>query len=129
MAVERIGNGKIVPIELLRQQRAEAAGGKKSAQEAGRGRETASPASGRTTDSDRTRLMAEVKSDLDELPDVRRDKVIEAKLRISSGYYDRAEIRKQILQSVLGSILGPGPSAVEPGKNGTDEGSSAPESQ
>lgn len=133
MAVEGIGAGKVVPIELLRQQRAEAAREKVTAAPQ-RPAASQKPAAGEREDQarrareprarvdsgnaartrepsapvDRAGLMAEIKSDLEELPDVRKDKVIEAKLRISTGYYDRPEVKKRILQSFLGSILGGG---------------------
>ncbi len=54
---------------------------------------------------EREQLLARLRDDIDKLPDVRSDKVIEAKLRISSGYYDSDEVRREILRSILESII------------------------
>ncbi|MEZ4654645.1 MAG: hypothetical protein R3E12_13945 [Candidatus Eisenbacteria bacterium] len=43
-----------------------------------------------------------------DLPDVRIDKVIEAKMRISRGYYDSDKIRLDILEAMLGEERGTG---------------------
>lgn len=56
---------------------------------------------------DRERLLARLRADLEKLPEVRSDKVIEAKQRISSGYYDNDAVRREILRSILESIIPP----------------------
>ncbi len=55
----------------------------------------------------RKELLARLRADIEKLPDVRPDRVIEAKLRISSGYYDNDEVRREILRSILESIIPP----------------------
>ena len=130
MAVEGIGRGNIVPIELLRRRHA--------ARETGRGDgpprppgagagSGANPATGDAAEAaaaraearprsaeERARLVDRFKSETADLPDVRRDKVIEAKLRISTGYYNRDEVRREVLRSVLANLLPPPPAAGAP---------------
>jgi hypothetical protein len=110
MALEGIGRDKIVSIEQLRQLRAaEAQKGK--ARPAGPAAEETqdaaapAPSEVRPSAEERDRIMRELKADMEELPDVRRDKVIEAKLRISTGYYNSDEIRREVLRSFLSSLL------------------------
>jgi hypothetical protein len=125
MAVEGIGRGQIVPIELLRLRAAaqEQADGKTSRAPGSGGGDEAKPARGDAAETlraaeaqraaearphsaeERARLVDRFKSDTADLPDVRRDKVIEAKLRISTGYYNRDEVRREVLRSVLANLL------------------------
>jgi hypothetical protein len=107
MGVEGLGsNRNIIPIETLRANRA------KSREQTARTADSTSQAQ-ESEAYDRDRLADELKSKLAELPDVRQDKVIEAKLRISSHYYDKEEVRREILRSVLQSLL-PKKSSPEP---------------
>jgi len=129
MGVEGIGGGKIVPIEWLRAlDGAKKPGGSRDARpndgaapvaaasgvrsispgESALDREASvTPPAAAASDDSRTReeLIEEVKADLEALPDVRREKVIEARLRISRGYYDREDVRREILRSVLADLL------------------------
>lgn len=121
MGVEAIGRGKIVPIEWLRKVHED-----RSAQAKGKVQEPAPPASPDPVEDaspdpllslspeDRLRILAEFKSELSDPPDVRPDKVIEAKLRISTGYYNRDEIRREVLRSLLESMGVP----ATPGEEG-----------
>jgi len=107
MAVEGIGEGKIVPIEVLRQRRAPRAGGAApgAGPESAEGAERPDRAGKTLSAGERRALMAELRAEMKDLPEVRRDKVIEAKLRISTGYYNREEVRREILRSLVSSFL------------------------
>jgi hypothetical protein len=110
MGIEGVGNGKVIPIEWLRALRCAAPADAPSPGRSGgaadstglREEETAADSVG-----GRERLAAELARELEKLPDVRREKVLEAKLRISTGYYDREDVRREILRSLLASILPP----------------------
>jgi hypothetical protein len=126
MAVEGVGRGNIVPIEALRLQHAarerEKAALRTPGVEAGDG---ANPVDGDAAEAkraaearprsaeERARLVDRFKSETADLPEVRRDKVIEAKVRISTGYYNRDEVRREVLRSVLANLLPP-PSSAGP---------------
>jgi len=133
MAVENVGRGNIVPIETLRLKRvarerdeaaalrtphAEAVDGVKPVNgdmtdvQRAAGAQGASEARPRSAE-DRARLVDRFKSETADLPEVRRDKVIEAKVRISTGYYNSDEVRREVLRSVLANILPP-PSSANP---------------
>jgi hypothetical protein len=136
MAVEGIGRGNVIPIETLR--RMHEARGKGDAApprpsgvdgEAGASRPPEEGSAvqradegGRLvearpqTEDERARLIDRYKSETADLPEVRRDKVIEAKLRISTGYYNRDEVRREVLHSVLANLLPP-PAENAPGKS------------
>lgn len=134
MAVERIGRSNIVPIELLRRLHAargqgQAAASRASGADVGDGTNPvagdaadvqraadAAPAAevGPQSAEERERLLDSFKSETADLPDVRRDKVIEAKIRISTGYYNRDEVRREVLRSVLANLLPTRPSASSP---------------
>ena len=128
MAVKSAGRGKIVPIETLRLKRAAREQSEEAALRAldpGMGND-ANPVDGHATGDppavearprsaeERARLVDRFKSETAELPEVRRDKVIEAKVRISTGYYDRDEIRREVVHSVLENLVSPPPSADPP---------------
>ena len=51
--------------------------------------------------NERAELLREMRAELAELPDIRADKVIEAKLRISSGHYDREEWKQDLAKLLL----------------------------
>jgi hypothetical protein len=131
MAVENVGRGNIVPIETLRlnrlaRERDETAAVRTNRAEAVDG---VNPVNGDVTEAqraagarraaearprsaeDRARLVDRFKSETADLPEVRRDKVIEAKVRISTGYYNNDEVRRQVLRSVLANLLPPSSSA------------------
>jgi hypothetical protein len=125
---------KVVSIEELRRLRRERAGGEDTtvagnavpeanADDPGprgaapaKGSRNAGPAKGsrdaRTTREvesaadERARLMAEMREALDDLPDVRMDKVIEARQRIATGFYDKDRVRLDILTALLGEESG-----------------------
>lgn len=59
----------------------------------------------RSTRLDRERLRAEFASWCESAPSVRPDKVIEAKLRISRGEYDREEVLVKAMRSLLRELL------------------------
>jgi hypothetical protein len=109
MGIEGIGGGKIIDIKEL-QGRGQARGAARSrasertGEVSNDGKSAAGPAKAPTGD-ERARLLAAAKDSLNELPAVREDKVIEAKLRISTGYYDNETVRKEVLRSLLASIL------------------------
>jgi hypothetical protein len=116
MSLEGIGRGKIVPIEWLqRVHRADEERTAKAETKASRSvpaepvapntvEKAADEASSLSRVEERDRLMADLKAELSNLPDVRKDKVIEAKLRISTGYYNQEEVRRQILRSLLDTL-------------------------
>ena len=131
MAVEGVGRGNIIPIETLRLQHAArerdaAAASLTTGSGAGDG---ASPIQGdaavaqgtaearRAVEArprsaeEQARLVDRFKSETADLPEVRRDKVIEAKVRISTGYYNSDEVRREVLRSVLANLLPPSSSA------------------
>ncbi len=134
MTVEGVGRGNVVPIELLRRNRAQreqrqaAAGPAADGQAGDDSGSAAANASGldRTADVphpdatapspalERARLLDRYRAETAGLPDVRRDKVIEAKLRISTGYYNRDDIRREVLRSVLEQLLPAQPPAEGP---------------
>jgi hypothetical protein len=105
MAIEGIGKEKIVSIETLRQLRAT-----RAAREA----EKTFPAASNQA------------AGPEDAAAVRRDKVLEAKQRITSGYYDRPEVRREILRSFLSSMLPP-PSGDTKPEQGADPGGTQPE--
>ena len=134
MAVEGVGRGNVVPIETLRlkhaaRERDGAAGMRppgvsvgdganpvnREAAEAQRGSE-ARPRSA----EERSRLVDRFKAETADLPEVRRDKVIEAKVRISTGYYNRDEVRREVLRSILANLL-PHPSSASPPREAPTE--------
>lgn len=114
------GRSKIVPIESLRRR-----------DEAGRaGEAPAVPPP--TAEPSRERLLEQWKAALADLPEVRREKVIDAKIRISTGYYESDEVRLQILESMLGAMRLEGESGsagARPEKHPkpTDRGPGSPE--
>ena len=59
------------------------------------------------SESERDRLLEELRSELGDLPDVRLDKVIEARSKIARGYYDSERIRLDILGAMLEEERGP----------------------
>lgn len=75
--------------------------------------------------NDRAELLREMRAELAELPDVRADKVIEAKLRISSGHYDREESKLDLAKLLFRAMRrSPAPypmgtTAVSPPEPGT----------
>ena len=107
MGVEGVERGKIIPIEWLRALQSSKP-------------QDAKPAVTGADATDKASLLAEAKQGLEELPDVRQEKIDEAKLRISTGYYDRPEVKKEILRSVLQNLL---PAPREP--EDPDAGSNA----
>jgi len=112
MGLDGVGRGKIIPIEWLRT----LAQGKTAGPTASSGQTppgAADPAAP-TAPADDPALLSEIKQGLADLPDVRQEKVDEAKLRISSGYYNRPEIRKEILRSVLQDFLPQTPDQEDP---------------
>ncbi len=128
MAVEGVGRGNIVPIETLRLQHAarerdEAAALRTPGAGVGNGAnlvngdaaeaQRAAEARPRSAE-ERARLVDRFKSETADLPEVRRDKVIEAKVRISTGYYNRDEVRREVLRSVLANLLPPQSSTGPP---------------
>jgi hypothetical protein len=58
---------------------------------------------------ERARLMTELREALDDLPDVRMDKVIEARQRIATGYYDKDRVRLDILTALIDEESGHDP--------------------
>lgn len=151
MAVEGVGRGNIVPIETLRlnrvaRERDEAAalrtpragvgdganpvnGDVAEAQRAAEaqrsaGAQGAAEARPRSAE-DRARLIDRFKSETADLPEVRRDKVIEAKVRISTGYYNRDEVRREVLRSILSNLLPP-PSSAGPPRDAPPEAPGEP---
>jgi hypothetical protein len=105
MAIEGLGKEKIVPIETLRQLRAT-----RAAREA---EKTSSASSSQAAGPEDPAA-------------VRRDKVLEAKQRITSGYYDRPEVRREILRSLLSSMLPPASGETKP-EQGAESGGTQPE--
>lgn len=57
---------------------------------------------------ERSALLEQYEQETRGLPDVRSDKVIEAKLRLSTGYYDSENVRREILRAVLADLLARG---------------------
>ena len=90
--VEGVERGKIIPIEWLRALQSSKP-------------QDAKPAVTGADATDKASLLEEAKQELNELPDVRQEKIDEAKLRISTGYYDSPEVKKEILRSVLQNFL------------------------
>jgi hypothetical protein len=143
MGIDRVGSGKIVSIEVLRRLAAGASGSSRAS-----GEKPAVPPlldesqqenllrrldeglrdASRLGSQERERLLARLRADLEELPDVREDKVIEAKLRISSGYYNSDTVRREILRSVLESILPSRKEDPPAGATGDPRTGPAPES-
>jgi len=80
MAVEKTGRPKIVSIESLR--------AKADAKEAARAPRADSP-----------EPLASPES---ETPEIRSEKVLEARRRLSEGFYDRPEVRLDTLRALLG---------------------------
>jgi hypothetical protein len=127
MAVESAGRGNIIPIETLRLKRAARERSEEAALRAldpgmanganpenGHAAEDQPAAEARPRSAEeRARLVDRFKSETADLPEVRRDKVIEAKVRISTGYYNRDEIRREVLHSVLANLVSP-PSMANP---------------
>ena len=112
MAIDGVRPDKIVSIEQLRRQRRPASStGRREA-------EAADPKP--LTPEDRNRLLMDLKAEWDGLPEVRDDKVIEAKLRISTGFYDQEEIRRRILRSVLDSLRRAEPGSAPSDPTGAD---------
>ncbi len=107
MAIEGIGRLKIVPIDELRARRE--TGQSATSPPADKAPASDQPTLAGLSESDRDRLLKALKAGLDALPDVRCEKIIEAKLRISSGYYERDDIRREVLRSLLASLLPPTP--------------------
>lgn len=112
MAVQGVGGGKIVSIDSLRarqkaraaqvDERAQAASASESPSDGAQVPDESvslSPAAHRARDEQR--LREEAKRLLDSLPEIRRDKVIEAKLRISTGHYGREEILAETMRRIL----------------------------
>jgi hypothetical protein len=140
MAVDGIGRSKIIAIEQLRrmhaaraQEEASAPGAKRAGAADSTGPGTGEAAAAHRaaearpqTEQEKARLVDQFKSETADLPDVRRDKVIEAKLRISSGYYNRDEIRKEILRSVLANIAPPPPEPTAGAESASGKGEAGP---
>jgi hypothetical protein len=141
MAVEGIGRDNVVPIETLRRLHAERvqaeassrrpspvngadenAAAARDAEEARRAAE-ARPRSA----EEQARLVDRFKSETADLPEVRRDKVIEAKLRISTGYYNRDDVRREVLRSVLTNLLPSSPTVQKADEATSTTGTPAPE--
>ncbi len=121
MSVDGIGREKIVSIEMLRRLRAAAAApDANGSATAGSSRAEGVPRGGGPLSAqERRRLLTQFKSETAELPEVRSEKVIAAKLRLSTGYYNRPEVRRELLRSVLADLLPPphgAPPAPGPGK-------------
>jgi hypothetical protein len=128
MAIDSVGREKIVPIETLRRLRAARELGEEAAKRAlGPGIPSdADPANGHEAEDrpgaearprnaeERARLFDRFKSETADLPEIRRDKVIEAKVRISTGYYNRDEVRRDVLHSILANLVSSPPSADPP---------------
>jgi hypothetical protein len=145
MAIEGVGRGNIVPIEALRlkhaaRERGEAAAlrtpgadvtdganpVKGDATEAKRAAEAQRATEARPRNAqERARLVDRFKSETADLPEVRRDKVIEAKVRISTGYYNRDEVRREVLRSILSNLLPP-PSSAGPPRDAPPEAPGEP---
>jgi hypothetical protein len=119
MGVEGIGSRKIVSIEELRAWRAarardalqHAPGEGGPAPEDGGEAADAAPVD---PGAERARLLEEFRRATEHLPEVRREKVIEARLRVSTGYYDREDVRRAILRAVLRDLL---PRGAAPGND------------
>ncbi len=106
MSVPLVGGGKIVSIETLRQKALKRGQGASDAAKPTDREPEAPPATLELSplaqaELERDQSIARVRSDLAELPDVRSEKVIEARLRLSTGYYDKPEIRARIALSFL----------------------------
>lgn len=124
MGVNQVGNGKIVSIDTLRSraaaQRRLAEAGRESAQPHGPDAEsqgahdTLQLSDQAKALLDREQMMAGLRSELKDLPDVRVDKVIEARLRLTSGYYDRPEVKEEIARAFLSDFRPPKDAPVEP---------------
>jgi hypothetical protein len=125
MALEGIGRGNVVSIELLRRLHAaqdlEKAANPRTPPTEAAGTEPSAGLGVRSAE-ERTRLLDTFKSETAGLPDVRRDKVIEAKVRISTGYYNRDEIRREVLRSVLANLLPSRPASEATATPPGDEG-------
>jgi hypothetical protein len=61
------------------------------------------------SESERNEILDELRSELGDLPDVRLEKVIEARSRIARGYYDSERVRLDILGAMLEEERGPAP--------------------
>ncbi len=125
MGVEGVGGadrGKIVSIGALRSRRAaaESAGdpGAPPASEEPRTEDARSDAAksdrSESERPDPKKLMAAYREFAESLPEVRADKVIDAKLRISTGYYESDEVRRGVLRSILCALLPPSARPDEP---------------
>lgn len=107
---------KVVSIDDLRRLRAQRADGKSPGERRAGNALPATPpvpaADDRAAEmsesaaDERARLMAEMREALDDLPDVRMDKVIEARQRIATGFYDKERVRLDILTALLGEESG-----------------------
>lgn len=85
------------------------------------GEGTAAPAGGAArrspAASEQAELLHQYKEETRDLPEVRAEKVIEAKLRLSSGYYEREDVKREILRAVLANLQARG----EASPSGTPE--------
>ena len=99
MGIEGVGQAKIIPIEWLR---ALAGTKAKDSPPAASDAGAASPAP-----TDPSKLLEDYNRETSQLPEVRQDKIDEARLRISTGYYNRPEVKREILRSVLREFLPP----------------------
>ncbi len=137
MGIDQVGsgNGRIIPIEWLRIRSQLAAAKPGNAAEADSNTigpdddRVAADASGGVNGSqqgpgsedspaarpDPAELLARYQTETSDLPDVRADKVIEAKLKISSGYYNSDAVRRQVILSVLKDLLPASPQASTSG--------------
>jgi hypothetical protein len=103
---------KVVSIDALRARRDEAALRSSATRTAPR--EESSSLDERMTESERDRLLEELRSELGDLPDVRLDKVIEARSKIARGYYDSERVRLDILGAMFEEERGPIEPAPQP---------------
>jgi len=103
---------KVVSIESLRARREEASLREVAAREAGKDRSPS--AEEPMSEAERDRLLEELRSELIDLPDVRLDKVIEARARIARGYYDSERVLLDTLEAMLEEERGPMHPAPDP---------------
>lgn len=101
MSVPQVGGGKIVSIETLRRRAESARTTPATPHEPEAPPATLELSPEAQAELERDQSIARVRSELETISDVRDEKVIEARLRLSTGYYDRPEIRAQIARSFL----------------------------
>lgn len=128
MALEGIGADKVVPIETLRagkRERARIESGRPPAKtDADSGvhvpSEAIPPAPVELSPEaeaalERERQLREVRADIESLPDVRTEKVIEARIKISKGFYERPDVQAEIARRFLSEpAVPPKPTILDP---------------